>query len=111
MSLSREIIYSEDVGRVQKVQFGLLSPERILKQSVCEVTKSYRSHDDVMSNNKYNTLHDPRMGTNDRNILNPISKLSVKYDPGHFGHIVLPKPVVPSHFFTFCYQVAQPCMF
>ena len=101
MSLSREIIYSEDVGRVQKVQFGLLSPERILKQSVCEVTKSYRSHDDVMSNNKYNTLHDPRMGTNDRNILNPISKLSVKYDPGHFGHIVLPKPVVPSHFLPF----------
>ena len=101
MSLSREIIYSEDVGRVQKVQFGLLSPERILKQSVCEVTKTYRSNDDVMSNNKYNTLHDPRMGTNDRNILNPISKLSVKYDPGHFGHIVLPKPVIPSHFLPF----------
>lgn len=101
MSLSREIIYSEDVGRVQKIQFGLLSPERILKQSVCEVTKSYRSHDDVMSNNKYNTLHDPRMGTNDRNILNPVSKLSVKYDPGHFGHIVLPKPVIPSHFLPF----------
>ena len=101
MSLSREIVYSEDVGRVQKVQFGLLSPERILKQSVCEVTKSYRSHDDVLSNNKYNTLHDPRMGTNDRNILNPISKLSVKYDPGYFGHIVLPKPVIPSHFLPF----------
>ena len=101
MSLSREIIYSEDVGRVQKIQFGLLSPERILKQSVCEVTKSYRSHDDVMSNNKYNTLHDPRMGTNDRNILNPVSKLSVKYDPGHFGHIVLPKPIIPSHFLPF----------
>jgi DNA-directed RNA polymerase II subunit RPB1 len=101
MSLSREIIYSEDVGRVQKVQFGLLSPERILKQSVCEITKSYRSNDDVMSNNKYNTLHDPRMGTNDRNILHPISKLSIKYDPGHFGHIVLPKPVIPSHFLPF----------
>lgn len=101
MSLSREIIYSEDVSRVQKVQFGLLSPERILKQSVCEVTKSYRSHDDLMSNNKYNTLHDPRMGTNDRNILNPVSKLSVKYDPGYFGHIVLPKPVIPSHFLPF----------
>jgi DNA-directed RNA polymerase II subunit RPB1 len=105
MSLSREIVYTEDVQRVQKLQFGLLSPERILKQSVCEVTKSYRSHDDIMSNNKYGTLHDPRMGTSDRNVLNPISKLSVKYDPGNFGHIVLPKPVIPSHFLPFIIKV------
>ena len=76
MSLSIEISYTEDVGRVKNVQFGILSPERILKQSVCEITKSYRHQDDITSNNKYGTLHDPRMCTNDRAIKNPLSKLS-----------------------------------
>ena len=105
MSLSREIVYSEEVSRVQKIQFGLLSPERIVKQSVCEITKSYRSNDDIVNNDKYGSLHDPRMGTNDRNILNPISRLNSKYDPGNFGHIELPKPVIPSHFIKFIVKI------
>ena len=111
MSLSREIRYTEDVGRVKNVQFGILSPERILKQSVCEITKSYRHQDDITSNNKYGTLHDPRMGTNDRAIKNPLSKLTVKYDPGHFGHINLPKPIMPVHFMEFIIKVLNAVCF
>lgn len=95
MSLSDEIEYTEEVGHILKVEFGLLSPERILKQSVCEVYNHITNPDNVVG-----TLFDTRMGSSSRNKVNSSSGLSMMYDPGNFGHINLAKPVVQYHFLS-----------
>lgn len=89
MSLSGEIDYTDEVGEVIKVELGLLSPERILEQSVCEIYNHITSPDSAVG-----TLFDTRMGASSRNKRNAISDLSLMYDPGHFGHINLAKPVI-----------------
>jgi len=93
MSLSQEIEYTEEVSRVTSVKMGILSPQRILEQSVCEVYNHITSPDQVEG-----TLFDPRMGSSNRTKVNALSKLKMMYDPGHFGHINLAKPVIQYQF-------------
>ena len=91
MSLAEEIQYSERVKRVVGVRLGLLSPERILAQSVAEI---YRPIPGSASDPKDGTLQDPRLGTNDKKETNRVSDLNYHYDPGNFGHLNLAKPVI-----------------
>ncbi|MHB1952872.1 MAG: hypothetical protein ACYCOU_03905 [Sulfobacillus sp.] len=94
MSIGETIGFNDKVRRVTAVHFGILSPQRILEQSVCEVYRPINYQDPS------GTLADPRMGVVERNVPNPLSKLSSKYDPGYFGHIVLAKPVIQIQFFN-----------
>src|SRR3989337_1661744 len=89
MSLAEEIQYSEQVSRITKVTFGVLSPQKIIEQSVCEIYNH-----NVTPTPEPGTLLDPRMGPIDRNGENALSKLSLIQDPGNFGHITLAKPVI-----------------
>ena len=77
-------------SRIIGLQFGMLSPEEILKSSVAEITSR-----DTYINNKpvINGLFDPRMGVLEPGIICPTDGHNYMKTPGYFGHIVLARPV------------------
>ena len=77
-------------SRIIGVQFSILSPDEILKNSVVEVkTKdTYINNCPVLDG-----LFDPRMGVLDPNIICPTDGLNYIQTPGYFGHIVLARPM------------------
>lgn len=94
MSLAEELDYTERVKPVSRVRLGILSPDRIIKQSVAEIYKPVNQNEPLDG-----TLMDPRLGTNDKAQVNKISDLDYKHDPGNFGHLFLAKPVVQIKYF------------
>ena len=95
MSLSQEVEYTDEVSLVTKVRMGILSPQKIREQSVCEIYNHITTPEQLEG-----TLFDPRMGTSNRSKVNALSNLSMMYDPGNFGHIDLAKPVIQYQYFT-----------
>lgn len=94
MSISEDISYTDNTKRVVGVRFGILSPQRILQQSVAEIYKP------INPNQSFDgTLADLRMGTNSKTDVNRISELSYKMDPGNFGHLRLAKPVIQNKYY------------
>ena len=77
-------------SKIIGVQFSMLSPEEIRKNSVVEVTSR-----DTYINNKpvIGGLFDPRMGVLEPGLLCPTDGLSYIDTPGYFGHIELARPV------------------
>ena len=80
----------EMTSRIIGIQFGLLSPEEIRKNSVVEVTSR-----DTYNNDKpvIGGLFDPRMGTLEPGYICPTDGLNYINTPGYFGHIELARPV------------------
>jgi len=78
-------------SRIIGVQFSILSPEEIRKNSVVEVTSR-----DTYINNKpvIGGLFDPRMGVLEPGIICPTDGFTYFDSPGYFGHIELGRPVV-----------------
>jgi DNA-directed RNA polymerase II subunit RPB1 len=97
MTLYKELEYTDDIETIKGVQFRVMSPEMIIDQSVVEITKS-----DTFERNEPtpNGLFDPRMGVIDHNKLCPVCDQKNNFCPGHFGHIVLAKPVYYIQFFN-----------
>ena len=83
--------YEDDISTIYGVQFGILSPEEIMRRSVVSLTEStlYDSNGEP----KFNGLFDARMGVIERNKLCKTCEQSYIACPGHFGHIELAKPV------------------
>lgn len=83
------------VKEIKQIKFGVLSAEDILKMSVCEVNNSKLSGP--------NSVYDERMGVSlDKG--NPLCitcSLPKEKCTGHFGHIILNKPVVHPMFYKF----------
>ena len=77
-------------SRIIGVQFSMLSPEEIRKNSVVEVTTR-----DTYINNKPvpNGLFDSRMGVLEPGIICPTDGFTYIDTPGYFGHIELARPV------------------
>ena len=77
-------------SRIIGVQFSMLSPEEIRKNSVVEVTTR-----DTYINNKPvpNGLFDSRMGVLEPGIICPTDGHTYIDTPGYFGHIELARPV------------------
>ena len=77
-------------SKIIGVQFSILSPEEIRKNSVVEVTSR-----DTYINNKpcIGGLFDPRMGVLEPGLLCPTDGLTYINTPGYFGHIELARPV------------------
>jgi DNA-directed RNA polymerase beta' subunit len=90
MSLYKELAYDTDIETVKGIQFGVLSPEEIVQRSVAEIlsTETYQGLTSVV-----NGLFDPRMGVIDNNARCTTCEQKNSFCPGHFGHIVLAKPV------------------
>ena len=77
-------------SKIIGVQFSMLSPEEIRRNSVVEVTSR-----DTYINNKpvIGGLFDPRMGVLEPGLLCPTDGLTYIDTPGYFGHIELARPV------------------
>jgi DNA-directed RNA polymerase II subunit RPB1 len=77
-------------ARVRHVQFGLINPELVKRQSVCKVTKSTLYTRQLPA---FDGLNDLRMGTSDRRLPCGTCKNNVLTCVGHPGHIELMAPV------------------
>ena len=86
MFKNQDVVPSKIIG----IQFGILSPEEILNQSVAEIKTR-----DTYINGKpvINGLFDPRMGVLDPGLICPTDGLNNVDTPGYFGHINLARPV------------------
>ena len=110
--LGHQFAYSAaPVRKVREVQFGILSPEEIVRAYVLfrsfqrvsddQRQKAYSvakiEHPEVMDETthkpKLGGLMDPRMGTIDRNFKCQTCGEGMSECPGHFGHIELARPV------------------
>lgn len=78
-----------ELRKVERVRFGILSPDEIKAMSVCEVQTPFTYDNGVP---KDNGLLDLRMGTMERNIRCKSCAGDMRSCPGHFGHIELVKP-------------------
>jgi len=80
----------ERPSRIIGVQFSMLSPEEIRKNSVVEITSG-----DTYNNNKpvVGGLFDPRMGVLEPGLICPTDGMTYIDTPGYFGHIELARPV------------------
>jgi DNA-directed RNA polymerase II subunit RPB1 len=78
------------ISKIIGVQFSMLSPDEIRRNSVVEVTSR-----DTYINNKpvVGGLFDPRMGVLEPGIICPTDGLTYIDTPGYFGHIELARPV------------------
>lgn len=102
MSLRQEIEYSPaHVSHIKKTVFRIASPERILQNSVAEIYNHLATPYDKQDGH----LFDKKMGPKDRGGQNSLSKLEMKWDPGHFGHIKLAKPVFQIPYYTMIVQI------
>jgi len=77
-------------SKIVGVQFSMLSPEEIRRNSVVEITSR-----DTYINNKpcINGLFDVRMGVMENSMICPTDGHNYLNCPGYFGHIELAKPV------------------
>jgi DNA-directed RNA polymerase II subunit RPB1 len=90
MSQKTKMTEHKAPSRIIGVQFSMLSPEEIRKNSVVEVTSR-----DTYINNKpvVGGLFDPRMGVLEPGIICPTDGFTYIDTPGYFGHIELARPV------------------
>ena len=89
---------------VTGLQFSIMSPEEIRKNSVVEITKheTYEKDAPVIKG-----LFDSRMGTTDMGKVCNTCGLDNKECPGHFGHIELAKPVYNYHFIDIIIKILK----
>lgn len=90
---------------VHSVGFGLLDPKVLIDQSVCEVN-TYVSNIKETSDDS-NSVLDPRMGTTTKSTSCPTCYNTYNECPGHFGHIVLAKPVFNILFLPFILKIMK----
>ena len=89
---------------VTGLQFSIMSPEEIRKQSVVEVTKHETYDKDIPV---VKGLFDIRMGTTDPGKVCNTCGLDNLECPGHFGHIELAKPVFNYHFIDITLKILK----
>ncbi|KAF9941472.1 DNA-directed RNA polymerase II subunit rpb1 [Modicella reniformis] len=99
MSSTRFTYSSAPLRRVDCVQFGILSPEETKNMSVARIEHA-ELIDEGTKRPKIGGLHDPRMGTINRNYKCQTCSEGMAECPGHFGHIELAKPVYLNGFLT-----------
>lgn len=90
--------------RIIGVQFGIASPEEILRRSVVEVTtdNTNRAGQPVAGG-----VFDPRFGVIENGKVCPTCKETNAMCPGHFGHITLARPVYLYQFIDQIQKILQ----
>jgi DNA-directed RNA polymerase II subunit RPB1 len=96
MSIYKELSYDNDIESIKGIRFCILSPDEIKRTSVAEIfkTETFQFNEPVV-----NGLFDARMGVLDNNKICQTCHQKNTFCPGHFGHIVLAKPVFYIQFF------------
>ena len=85
----------EQPSRIIGIQFSILSPEEIVRNSVVEII----SKDTYANGNKpvIGGLFDPRMGVLEQGLICPTDGYTYIDSPGYFGHLTLARPVFFLH--------------
>lgn len=96
MSIYKELSYDQEIDVVRGIQFSILGPEEVVRRSVVEVTttETYDRNEPITGG-----LFDPRMGVLEHNKYCSTCEQKNIFCPGHFGHIVLARPVFHAMFF------------
>ena len=94
-----------EVSTISLIQFGLLSPEEILKRSVAHINEPTLY--DSSGEPKIGGLFDPRMGVIERKKKCKTCEQTYVKCPGHPGHIELVKPVYNAQFIIPIRKVLQ----
>ena len=81
----------QEINKISKIQFGVLSPEKILKMSVAHINNPTLYNTD--NEPKFGGLFDTRMGVIERHLKCKTCNQTYVNCPGHMGHIELAKPV------------------
>ena len=94
-----------EIGFINGVQFGIYSPDIILKKSVVNITVEtlYDSNNEP----RINGLFDPRMGYIEPRRKCKTCEQTYINCPGHFGHITLPKPVFNLQFEEYIVKILR----
>jgi len=104
MSIYKELSFENDIELVKGVQFSVMSPKDIINKSVCEIvsTDTYSGNDPIIGG-----LFDSRMGVIDNDKICKTCHQKNTFCPGHFGHVVLSKPVFYIHFFDMVRKIMK----
>ena len=107
MSIYPELSYTDqkvDIQDVKGIQFSVLGPDEIIARSAVEVnrTDTYAGNEPVV-----NGLFDSRMGVLEHNKVCSTCEQKNIFCPGHFGHIVLAKPVFHAMFFDITRKILK----
>jgi DNA-directed RNA polymerase II subunit RPB1 len=81
---------NEIASKIIGIQFSILSPEEIVRNSVAEIT-SKETYSGIKP--KIGGLFDPRMGVLDPGLICPTDGQNYIDCPGYFGHINMARPV------------------
>ena len=92
---------SSETETIVGIQFGVFSPEEVIRRSVVEIT----SH--VAVEGKIGGLFDPRMGVLENGKLCRSCGLNNHSCPGHFGHFKLARPVYYIQFYKLVMKVLR----
>ena len=103
--VSRNTDANYEIGFINGIQFGILSPEDILEKSVANINVDtlYDSNGEP----RINGLFDPRMGYIEPNLKCKSCEQTYIKCPGHFGHIELPKPVFNLQFEDYIVKILR----
>jgi len=101
----RDFDSNYEIGCILGVQFGVYSPEIILKKSVVNV--NVEALYDSNGEPRINGLFDPRMGYIEPRLKCKTCEQTYINCPGHFGHIELPKPVFNLQYEDFIVKILR----
>jgi DNA-directed RNA polymerase II subunit RPB1 len=87
--------------QIVSVQFGVMSPDEILRRSVCEITST------STADGKLGGLSDPRMGVLENGKACRSCGQTNHHCPGHFGHLTLARPVYSTQFFKLLMKILK----
>ena len=95
-SVYKEFSYDQKISIIKSIQFSVLGPDEIVRQSVVEVIKTdtYTGNEPVIGG-----LFDSRMGVLEHNKNCSTCEAKNVFCPAHIGHIKLAKPVFHPMFF------------
>jgi DNA-directed RNA polymerase beta' subunit len=107
MSIYPELSYTDqkvDIQDVKGIQFSVLGPDEIITRSAVEIirTDTYAGNEPVVGG-----LFDSRMGILEHNKVCSTCEQKNIFCPGHFGHIVLAKPVFHAMFFDITRKILK----
>jgi DNA-directed RNA polymerase II subunit RPB1 len=82
------------ISKIIGIQFSMLSPEEIRKNSVVEITTCLNNKTYINNKPVVGGLFDPRMGVLEPGLICPTDGYTYIDTPGYFGHIELACPVL-----------------
>jgi len=94
-----------DLGKIKRIHFSILSPEQIEKMAAVEITEA--AYHDSNGEPEFNGLFDTRMGVIERGKRCKTCEQDYINCPGHFGFIKLNKPVFNVQFADIIIKIAK----